>query len=43
MNGDDFPAKTLYDLVICTQFHLETLGFTWKILNDDDFVDFKLY
>ena len=43
MNGDDFPAKTLYDLVICTQIHLETLGFTWKILNDDDFVDLKIY
>ena len=29
----DFPGKTLYEIIICIQFHLETEGFSWKILN----------
>ena len=28
LDGSDFPGKTLYDLVICLQFHLETKGFS---------------
>ena len=37
LDGSEFPSKTLYDIVICLQFHLETLGFTFKLLNDDTF------
>ena len=29
MNGEQFPAKTLYEIVMCTQFHLESVGFAW--------------
>ena len=41
MNGEDYPAKTLYEIVICLQFHLETLGYTYKLLVDDCFKDIK--
>ena len=37
LDGSDFPGKTLYDIVICIQFHLEKMGFTYKLLNDDMF------
>ena len=29
MDGNDFPPKTLYQIVLCVQFHLETKGITW--------------
>ena len=35
VDGSDFPAKTLYDIVICLQFFLETQGFNYKLLNND--------
>ena len=41
VSGEDFPAKTLYDIVICVQFHLETLGLSWHLLNDDQFKEVK--
>ena len=41
LDGSDFPGKTLYDIVICIQFHLETKGFAWKLLNDNTFKDVK--
>ena len=28
IDGSDFPGKTLYDILICVQFYLETLGFS---------------
>ena len=31
----NFPGKTLYNIVVCVQFHLDTLVFSWKLLNDD--------
>ena len=34
IDGSDFPGKTLYDIAICIQFHLECLGFTFKVIND---------
>ena len=40
-NGGDFPGKTLYEIVMCVQFHLETLGFNYKFLSDDSFTDVK--
>ena len=41
LDGSEFPPKTLYDSMICVQFHLETLGFGWKLLNDPLFKDVK--
>ena len=41
IDGQDFPGKTLYHLVVCIQFHLECLGFAFKIINDPAFKDLK--
>ena len=41
VDGSDFPGKTLYEIVICVQFHLETIGFGYKLLNDEYFKDVK--
>ena len=41
LDGTEFPGKTLYDIVICVQFYLETLGFSWKLLNNEAFTDVK--
>ena len=32
LDGSDFPGKTLYDIVICIQFYLETYGFNCKLV-----------
>lgn len=37
VDGNDFPGKTLYTIIICIQFHLETMGFAYKIINDNTF------
>ena len=41
MNGQDFPGKTLYHIVVCVQFHLECMGFAFKLINDPAFCDLK--
>ena len=41
MNGDQFPAKTLYEVVLCVQFYLESVGIVWKLLGDDKFSDLR--
>ena len=41
LDGSEFPSKTLYDIVICHQFYLENLGFTFKLLNDDKFTKIR--
>ena len=41
LNGEQFPGKTLYEMVMCVQFHLETIGFMWKLLSNEHFVDLK--
>ena len=41
VNGEDFPGKTLYDIIICIQFHLECLGFSYKLINHAAFKDLK--
>ena len=41
IDGSDFPGKTLYNIVVCVQFHLETMGFGWKIINEDSFKEVK--
>ena len=40
VDGSDFPGKTLYN-IICIQFHLETQGFAFKLVNDPAFKDLK--
>ncbi len=37
-NGTDFPGQTLYQIVICLQFFLETQG---KLVDDPVFIRFK--
>ena len=37
LDGSNFPGKTLYDIIICIQFHLAKMGFTYKLLSDDVF------
>ena len=34
VDGSDFPGKTLYDILVCMQFHLECLGFAFKLVSD---------
>ena len=41
LDGSDYPPKTLYQIVLCVQFHLETLGFSWKIIDDDMFKEIR--
>ena len=41
LDGTNFPGKTLYDIVICVQFHIESMGYTWKLLNDEKFGEIR--
>ena len=41
LDGSHYPGKTLYDILIYVQFHLETLGFGWQLLNDEAFREVK--
>ena len=41
VDGSDYPGKTLYKILICIQFHLETIGFGWKLLNQECFKGVK--
>ena len=41
VNGEEFPGKTLYDIIVCMQFHLECMGYSYKIINDVAFKDLK--
>ena len=41
VNCTDFPGKTLYDIIICLQFHLECLGFSFRLINDTTFRNIK--
>ena len=40
VDGTDFPGKTLYNILICVQFHLEYLGLDFR-LNNNAFCDVK--
>ncbi len=40
-DGGEYPGKTLYNLVLCIQFHLEKQGVFWKLVDDQDFVRMK--
>ena len=37
LDGCDFPPRTLKDIVLGIQFHLEMKGFTWHLIDDDQF------
>ena len=41
LDGSDYPGRTLYDIVICVQFHLECLGYSYKLISEDGFRDIK--
>ena len=41
VDGGDFPARTLYDIIICLQFWFETQGLTWKLLGDEEFTNLR--
>ena len=41
IDGSDYPPKTLYEIVICFQFFLETEGFSWHLITDELFSDVK--
>ena len=37
LDGSNFPLKTLHDIVLCVQFHLEMKGFSYKVIDADRF------
>ena len=41
IDGKPFPGKTLYEIVVCIHMYLETYGFTWKLIDDIEFVELK--
>ena len=41
VDRSEFPGHTLYDIIICLQFHLETQGLSWKLLNDSDLTEIR--
>ena len=41
LDRSDFPARTLYDIVICLQFYLESKGISWRIISDEKFKEVK--
>ena len=40
-SGQDYPAETLYEIIIAIQLHLTMNGRTLKLLQDDDFLSLK--
>ena len=40
-NGEDFLGKTLYQIIVCSQFLLECMAFAFKVINDPAFEDLK--
>ena len=41
VNGEDFPGKILYDIIVSLQFYLESCVFSFKLINDKAFCDLK--
>ena len=41
LDGEDFPPKTLYQIMLCIQFYCETKGITWRLLEDEAFKELK--
>ncbi len=40
-DGAEYEAQTLYDIVICLQFHFESSGVFWKLIDDPEFNSLK--
>ncbi len=40
-DGGEYEGKTLYDIVICLQFHFEKSGLFWKLIDDAEFQSLK--
>ena len=41
LDGNDYPPKTMYDILMCVQFYLETVGFSWRLISHDIFREVK--
>ena len=41
IDGSEFPARTLYDIIICMQFWFESNGLNWRLISDGEFKDLK--
>ena len=41
VDGTEFLSRTMYDIVICLQFWLESNGINWKLISEDEFSDVK--
>ncbi len=43
INSQEYPPKTIYEMVICVQMFLETYRLFWKILDnkDDEFIKLR--
>ncbi len=37
-DGKEFPGSSLYQIIICVQFHVEKNWLKWKLLDDQEFV-----
>ena len=40
-SGEDYPAESLYEMVICLQIYLSSKGKEYKFLDDDAFIPLK--
>ena len=41
LDGTDFPPRTLYDIIICVQFWLESNGYNWRLVSGSEFETLK--
>ena len=41
MDGTEYPADTLYSLVISVQLYMDSIGRPYKFLNDESFIQIK--
>ncbi len=40
-DGNEYPGKTLHEIMICMQFYLQKVGVEWKLLDDPAFVKLR--
>ncbi len=40
-DGGEYEGRTLYDIVICLQFHFEKAGLFWKLIDNKEFQNLK--
>ena len=41
LSGEDYPGKTLYEMVVSIQKYLNKNDKAWKLLEDPEFLDVK--